>query len=85
MSDTDGVILGRAITYALIEQDREALEEAFSRLGTNREAQLGHALALVWAEMLPPYLAANPDARILSDGKRMVEEISDWLEFGEPQ
>lgn len=85
MSDTDGVILGRAITYALIEQNREALDDAISRLGADRETQLGRALAVVWAEMLPAYLAANPDARILSDGKKMVDEISAWLESGEPR
>lgn len=85
MSDTDGVILGRAITYALIEQNREALDHALSHLGDDRATQLGHALAVVWAEMLPAYLAANPDAQILSDSKKMVDEIAEWLESGEPQ
>lgn len=84
MSDTDGVILGRAITYALIEQDRDALDHALSHLGNDRATQLGRALAVVWAEMLPAYLAANPNAQILSDGRKMVDEITEWLKSDAP-
>ncbi|MGP5251481.1 hypothetical protein ACTXLT_03115 [Brachybacterium alimentarium] len=77
--DIDRAILGHAITYALIEQDRDALHAALDPLGDDRESQLAAALGAVWAEMLPAYLAANPEAQVLADGRQLVDELTEWL------
>lgn len=78
-NEVDRAIIGRTLTHAMIEHDRAALQTALEHLGTGREAQLAEALALVWAEMLPAYLAATPEAQLLADGRQLVDEIGEWL------
>lgn len=78
-NDVDRAIIGRTLTHAMIEHDRDAMQAALEHLGTRREAQFSEALALVWAEMLPAYLAATPDAQLLADGRQLVDEIGEWL------